>query len=57
VTARIDLGDLSHLTDEDAELYAALYWERNRVSRGELARVRAARERANAQAGDRVVDE
>jgi hypothetical protein len=39
VTARIDLGDLSHLTDEDAELYAALYWERNRVSRGELARV------------------
>jgi hypothetical protein len=40
VTPRIDLGDLSHLTDEDAELYAALYWERNRVSRGELARVR-----------------
>jgi hypothetical protein len=57
VTARIDLGDLSHLTDEDAELYAALYWERNRVSRGELARVRNARERANSQAGDRVVDE
>jgi hypothetical protein len=42
VTARIDLGDLSHLTDEDAELYAALYLERNRVSRGELARVRNA---------------
>jgi hypothetical protein len=40
MTPRIDLGDLSHLTDEDAELYAALYWERNRVSRGELARVR-----------------
>jgi hypothetical protein len=47
VTARIDLGDLSHLTDEDAELYAALYWERNWVSRGELARVRNARTEAN----------
>jgi hypothetical protein len=47
VTARIDLGDLSHLTDEDAELYAALYLERNRVSRGELARVRNARAEAN----------
>jgi hypothetical protein len=38
---------LSHLTDEDAELYAALYWERNWVSRGELARVRNARTEAN----------
>jgi hypothetical protein len=59
VTARIDLGDLSHLTDEDAELYAALYAERNRVSRGELARVRKARERANrrrSQSGDTAVD-
>lgn len=25
------LGDLSHLSPEDAELYAALYAERNRV--------------------------
>jgi len=36
---RINLGDLSHLAPEDAELYAALYAERNMVSRGELARV------------------
>ena len=42
----IDLGNLDHLSDEDAELYAVLYLERNWVSRGELARVRNARERA-----------
>jgi hypothetical protein len=52
VTARIDLGDLSHLTDEDAELYAALYLERNRVSRGELARVRNARVAAALERGE-----
>jgi hypothetical protein len=49
VTARIDLGDLSHLTDEDAELYASLYLERNRVSREELAQVRNARREAEDQ--------
>ena len=34
------LGDLSHLSPEDAELYVALYAERNLVSRGEAVRVR-----------------
>lgn len=39
---RYDLGDLSHLTDADADLYRALYLERNNVSRRELARVQTA---------------
>ena len=34
------LPDTSHLSPEDAELFVALYLERNYVSRGELARVR-----------------
>jgi hypothetical protein len=46
--AGIDFGDLSHLAPEDAELYRALYLERNAVPRGEAQRVantaRAARQ-------------
>lgn len=38
-----DLGDLSHLSPADRQLYAALYAERNRVDAGELELVRAAR--------------
>jgi hypothetical protein len=35
------LPDTSHLSPEDAELFVALYLERNAVSWGEAARVRA----------------
>jgi hypothetical protein len=44
------LPDTSHLSAEDAELFEQLYIERNYVSRGELARVRVDRERAQERA-------
>jgi hypothetical protein len=44
----VDFGPLDHLAPEDADLYRALYLERNTVSRGEAQRVantaRAARQ-------------
>jgi hypothetical protein len=45
----IDLGDLSHLTPADAELFKILYYQRNRVLRGELLRVRNDMRRAGTE--------
>jgi hypothetical protein len=54
VSRPINLGDLSHLCPEDAELYAALYRERNGASRGEVVRVHLAAEQARRDASERA---
>lgn len=46
----LTLPDTSHLSPEDAELFVALYLERNYVSRGEAQRVRVDVERSHERA-------